>query len=872
MPIYSKNKFLIPKAKLKIVEKKDVFGLLDKSQETKLAIVCAQAGSGKTAAVSSWIEARNLEDSIIWISFDERDNKPEIFVKCLMEAAGRFLGNNRLEKADMSMEYLLNILSDSNKNITFVFDDFHCITDNEILKEVKYFIDSIGENIHLIITSRSKLNLNIAKLRLNGEVIEIGKNDFNFSLEETAEFVQGNTKLELPEKIIKQLWEKTEGWIAGIQMALFSIKEKKDIGEFEEKFSGCSSYLQDYFYEEVYNRQTREIKEFFLKTSILEDLTAELCNAASERNDSQQILEYLYDNNLFIDKLDYDGRTYKYQRLFKEFLICRAEGANVEAFYEAGSRAAKWYRDNGFLNNAINQYIGIGNFEPVVGLVESECIKMIFRGGHQEVMRWLENIPEDIIIKNPRLSIARMFLYISDDISYAKYREFAIRALNGHNEDEYKKECLGVMLIAEGDRNVIRSEYKKSLESYKNAQTMLEGSIFYDIVINLKFGTAYFYLKDFEKEKEHFDKAMLQSQAYLDDMLYIMANRTVLFAKMLRRQLNECENICSICINGKINKNIKKSPLMSVFYIGLALVYLERNDIERADEFVKKGLELIENDKKPFQYYYTMFAGLYVYAGVLLEKGSKAELDRICTHMEELSQTHFDERVPDIYFLNKAENYIDAFRIERFMEAGKTSLVGKYISKMDFKDPDEIVLFCRSLVDKGKSDDALMLLNKVISEGKDKNGYAELKAVVLRAEIFSQDDQYENATRDFKEALTKGYKDGFVRIFSYSNIKTSKMLIKTIRGMKFNKDYYKMGEYLNKIASLYADEENTEIISRREKEVLELIENGARNSDIAKELFITESTVKSHILNIYSKLGVNNRIQAVAKAKEMGII
>jgi LuxR family maltose regulon positive regulatory protein len=873
MSIYNKNKFMIPKTKLKVTERKNIFGLLDKSQDTKLSIIWAQAGSGKTTAVVSWLETRNLENNTVWISLDERDNRPEMFSRCLAEAMGRVLGEEPQLQSEQTIDSLLNRISSLDRSLIFVFDDFHHIKNSEILKEVKYFIDGIGGNIHIIITSRSKLNLNLAKLRLNGEITEIDRKDLNFSLEEAAEFIGANSELEIPEKTVKLLWERTEGWIAGIQMALLTMRERKDIGEFEEKFSGCSSYIQDYFCEEVYNDQEDQTKDFLLKTSILEELTPELCNAVTGRNDSQQILEQIYDTNMFIDRLDYSGRTYRYHRLFKEFLMCKAKGMNVDAFYKASSQAAKWYEENGLLNSAINQYMEVGNFEPVVDLVESECIRMIFCGEQLEVMHWLESIPQDIVLKNPRFCIARMFIYVSDDISYAKYQEFAERALEEQTDEAYISECRGVMQIVRGDRHLIRSEYRKSIDCYRKAQSALEGSTLYSIAVSLKLGVACFYMKDLEGEKEHFDNAMLLSQAYQDDVLYLVVSRTAVFTRLLRRQLAECESICNVCINSKMSDSLKKSPLMSFFYIVLSLVYFDRNDIGRSDEFVNRGLEPIEREGRPLQYYYTLYTGLYVYAGILNEKGNKGELEKVCDRIEDLSKAHGDERVPDIYYLNKVESYFDVFKMERFMEAGKTSLVEKYVSKMDFKNPEEVVMFCRTLVDKGKSDDALMLLNKVLSAEKDdSNRYVCLKAIVLRAEIFSQEDQYENATRDFKEALTLGCDNGFVRLFSFRNIKTSKMLIKTIRGMKFNKDYYKMGEYLNKIAGLYSEEEGAEIVSKREKEVLQLIENGAKNSEIAKELFITESTVKSHILNIYSKLGVNNRVQAVAKAKEIGVL
>lgn len=873
MSIFNKNKFMIPKTKLKVIERKNITRLLDKSQNTKLSIICAQAGSGKTTAVVSWLESRNLENNTVWISLDERDNTPEMFSKCLEEAVEKVLGEDMEQTAGQTIDSVLNRISGLDRSLIFVFDDFHHIKNDEILKGVKYFIDGIGGNIHIIITSRSKLNLNLARLRLNGEVTEIDRKDLNLSYEEASEFAALNAELDIPEKTVRQLWERTEGWVAGIQMALLAMKDRGDIGEFEEKFSGCSSYIQDYFSEEIFNNQSEEVKDFLLQTSILEELSTELCNAVTLRNDSRQMLEKIYDSNTFIDRLDYDGNIFRYHRLFREYLMCKAKGMNVEAFYETGSRAAKWYEENGLLNNAINQYMEVGNFEPVVDLVESECIRMVLCGEQLEVMHWLENIPQEIILKNPKFCIASMFIYIGDDISYAKYKEFAERALEEHADEEYKKECSGVIWIVKGDRHLVKSDYGKSLECYREAVKNLEYSAFYSIALSLKLGVACFYMKDLQAEKDAFDKAMLLSQAYQDDVLYLVVSRTVVFTKLLRRQLVECESICNVCINSRMSDSLKKSALMSIFYVILALVHFERNDMSMAEELVHKGIEAIEREARPLKHYYTMYTALYIYAGVLLEKGSKAELEMVCDRIEDLSKSHGDERLPDIYYLNKVESYFDVFKMERFLEAGKMSLVEKYISKMDFRNQDEVVVFCQTLVGKGKSDDALMLLNKVLTaERDDSNRYVSLKALILRAEIFSQEDQYENATRDFKESLTIGYEGGFVRIFSFKNIKTSKMLIKTIRGMKFNKDYYRMGEYLNKIAGLYSTDEGTEIISKREKEVLRLIENGAKNSEIAKELFITESTAKSHILNIYSKLGVHNRVQAVAKAKEIGII
>lgn len=882
---HNKTKFIIPKKKCKIVYRDKVLNKLDKALNTKLTIISAPAGSGKTTSVVSWIDSRKLADNTMWISLDERDDNLKAFWGCFIAAIEKLKNDNfqyeelaSVNSEDISMEsvidLVLNSISVLDKELIFVIDDFHFIKNRDILMAIKHFIDGITDNIHIIITSRTKPSINLARLRLEGEVIEIDRKELGFSLGEISEFLNDNTKLQIPEESIKTLKECTEGWIAGIQIAVLSMNGRKDLTEVDEKFSGSNKYIQDYFCEEVFNSQPEDIKDFLLKTCILDELTADLCNAVSCKKNSQQILEQIYDMNLFIDKLDYDGKSFAYYRLFKEFLMCKLNGINRDEVYEASNKAAKWYEENGLINNAINQYIKVENFQPVIKLIEDECIKKVLSNEYFHVMYWLQNIPQDIILNNARFCITYMYIHMYDSISYNKYLEFAEKALESCADEEYKKECLGILSIVKGDRKLIESEYKKSTEYYENAINYLENNSFWNIIINLKLGIVYFYLQDSILEKESFDKAMLLSQSHQDDVLYLVTSRTIVFTKLLRGQLVECENICDICLNNNIIRNdLKKSSLISIFYIALALVYYEKNDINKAEEYVLKGIKFIEKEGEFYLHFYTLYLGYYVYAGILLDKNSKGELEKVYGKIEELVQKHGDNKLSDRYYFHKLKDYFEILKMERFLESGKINLVEKYIGKRDFKITSELVLFSRILIYKEKSDDALMLLNKILtSEKENNNKYLNVRAYISRAEIFSKKDQYENATRDLREALIIGYKNGFIRLFSFKNIKMSKILLKTIKGMKFNKDYYKMGEYLNKILTLYSADENTEIVSKREKEVLVLIENGAKNSEIAKKLFITESTAKSHILNIFSKLGVHNRVQAVAKAKEIGII
>lgn len=879
---HMKTKLIIPKVNNKIINRDKILNKLDKTLSKKLTILSAPAGSGKTTAVISWIYSRNLSDNIVWISLDERDDNLAAFWNCLATAMGN-LPNNKCEEMnfdtnqdfsiDETIDVLLNSVSMVDRDLVFIIDDFHFIKNKDILMGIKYFIDNIPDNIHFIINSRKKSSINLAKLRINREVTEIDGKELRFSSNETFQFLKENMKLDISEENVKALNESVEGWAAGLQISTLLMKEKNDIVDISEKFCGSNKYVQDYFLEEIFNNLSEETREFLLKTSILDELTADLCDAVVCKNNSQQILKEIYGMNLFIEKLDYNGERFRYHNLFREFLTSIFKGTSKEQTYEANNMAGKWYEANGLINKAVNQYINAENFDQVVRLIEDSCLKKILSNEYSYVIEWLENIPQDIILKNPRFCIAYMYIYIYDDVNYYRYLEFTEKILENYLDEDYKKECLGILLIAKGDKSLIKSEYKSSVDYYQKALDYLKSNVFWHTIINLKLGIVYFHLNDLASQKKAFDEAILLSQSYNEYNLYLVVNRNILLLKLLQGKLVECESICNIFLNNNLYDESKKSTEMAPFYIAFALVCYEKNEIDNAENFVLKGINLVEKEKDFYADFYLLNIGYYVYSGIALEKNEKSQINKIYKKIESLSEKYSDNKLSDRYFFNKLKVYIDALKTERFLELGKISLIERITAEKNFRIAEEYIIFCKVLIIKGKTDDALMLLNKLLASSKGQSSiHVIIKAYIYRTEIFCKKGQLENAAKDLREVLAIGYENGFIRPFLFKSVKMSKTLLKTIKGMKFKKDYYKMEEYSNKILALYSTEESTEIISKREKQVLELIENGAKNSEIAEKLFISESTAKSHILNIFSKLGVHNRVQAVARAKEIGII
>ncbi|AYD40875.1 LuxR family transcriptional regulator [Clostridium fermenticellae] len=853
-----KNKFMIPKRKNKVVGIKKVLNKLDNALNKKFTIISAKAGSGKTTVVMSWIYSRNLEDNIIWISLNERDNNQDIFWKTVtlaVQGQSDSLANLKLE----------NILS-LDKNMIFVFDNLQVIKDENVLDQIKKFVYSVPNNVHIIAVSRERLNINVSKLRLDGEVTEIFGEELVFSLEDTKKFLESNLEFTVTKQCAQILNNASNGWAAGIKIAALSVNTENELVELCKDFDGSNRYIQDYFSEEVFDYQSEEIKEFLLKTCVLDELDEYLCNYITTKQDSQKLLEKMYDENLFTNKLDYSGKIFRYDKLFKEFLISKIDNEDKEKINELGSKVAYWYEKNGFIDKAVNQYINVKNYTQAISLVEGECLKKVFTNEYFYVLNWLKRIPQDVIVGNPRFCMVYMYINLYDDTNYSKYKDLVNKSIKNRDE-KYKNECIAILNIIIGDKNFISSNYEKSIEYYKESLKNLEHDEFWNTVLNLKLGLTYFYLNDFESEKKFFENSINLSREHNEATLKLTVNRVIIFTDLIMGRLNECENICNLSLNDAIANGMEGSQLISIFYMVLAFVYYEKNCLEKAEQYVLRGLEIAEEWDV-----YPMFIGYYIYSGISL-KDNKNKSNKILKKLNEFFVMDDYSSLLDKYYFLKLRDYFKALKVKRLIECGKAKWVEDYIVNRDFKIKVEFIVFSDALMYKGKLDDSLMVLNVILASMTERDSkYLSIMAYIFRAEIFSKKNQYENATKDFRMALILGYNDSFVRFFFLHDQKSIKVLIKTIQSMMFNKDYYGMEKYLNTILNLYSTDEDCKILSKREKEVLLLIEKGAKNSEIAKNLFITESTAKSHILNIFTKLGVKNRIRAVSKARDMGII
>ncbi len=349
------TKLHIPPSGNNIVHRSKLFEQLNSGLSRKLILVSAPAGFGKTTIISDWINQHKIPT--VWFSLDNGDNDPAVFLSYIIsgiqsihkefgQSALRLLNSPNSPSVESITSLLINEILNINQNFLLVLDDFHLIKSNEVLRLVSYLLEHIPGNIHIVILTRSDPALSLSKLRSQHQLVELRSSDLSFSANDISVLFNKKLKLGLSIDDIYSLETKTEGWIAGLQLAALSMQGHEDISGFIQKFKGDNRYIMDYLMEEVLKIQTYDIKEFLFQTSILEQMSAPLCNAVLNRNDSQVILEMLERNNMFVIPLDYERKWYRYHHLFADLLkqkLLQKETSIIEAIH---NKACNWFEEN----------------------------------------------------------------------------------------------------------------------------------------------------------------------------------------------------------------------------------------------------------------------------------------------------------------------------------------------------------------------------------------------------------------------------------------------------------------------------------------------------------------------------------------------
>ena len=879
-----KSKVRLPGARDKLLERKALFHKLDTAFRFRLTAVTAPAGFGKSTLLSSWLHGLGKDRCLVsWVSLDETDQDPFAFWKYILysideaEKGSVDTAFSLLKPLQADSGYnksflpvLLGELADLESDLLLVLDDLYLAANEKIYDDLRFFIKKLPDNVHVILSSRAAPEIGLARLRTEGSLLEINERDLAFSKEEIRRFFKDIMKMVLSEKALARIGQSTEGWAAGLQMAALYFKGNGCEEDLASRFNGEHRYVIDYLMDEVFCGLDKETQDFLIKTSVADELCAGLCNEITNMKDSQQILDKLEEQNLFLIPLDETRHWYRYHHLFKDFLK-KQQDVHVRTLADVCRRAARWYERQGLLSQAIAMYLKTGMHEQAAKVIEKIDIQILFRDELKKVYEWSKALPPALFPGNLRLCMnAAWFSAVYGDRSNAEHLlNQAENLLDTAENNKAKRDgCAEIMIIRAWQANLSNDtakvkEYLDRSRDYSGRNEVLKA------LILLLRGVVSIYSGDISKAVYYFDGTLQISKDLQTYFISVMANTNIILSKLLCGRLHECEQQCKSLLAYYGERHENETPFLGAVYNDLATVYYEWNELGKAMECAQKALELGEKGKAVWitARSRSIIGKIYfAYPDVPKAFGAieKAELDM-------MRADHTD-----------ASGFVERAKLIMLLKLGRQSEAVKWLeeNKFNFDAPNFFyhLIEARLLVSQNLSGEAEALLHKICEECEKCKGYKALsEALILMGMMDYRSGFSRKAVDKLQRAIRISCAEKYLMVF----IGEGKALERILSDLKdgIERDLTEderlfFHEVLDgiKIASVPAKGTQTGLLSEREAEVIRYIQKGFTNTQISEILYVTTNTIKTHISGIYSKLNVHSRTEALLKAKELKII
>jgi LuxR family maltose regulon positive regulatory protein len=400
------TKLFVPLARPDLVPRPHLLNKLNGGLSGKLTLISAPAGYGKTTLLSDWIDQSDIP--FCWLALEENDNDVVRFLTYFTAALQTIeagIGEQIVSLLHSPQEVpyetilipLLNQVAQTGNHFALVLDDYHLIEGKDIQDALAFWLEHQPPTMHLVIASRSDPPLPLAKMRARREMMEVREADLRFSLDEADKLLNQVQNLNLSARDLQALTDRTEGWIVGLQMASFALMGNEDTSDYIQRFTGSHEYVADYLKDEVMNQLSDRVREFLLKTSILDRLTGRLCDAVANQTNSQHTLKQLKSSNLFLTSLDDESLWYQYHHLFADLLrqqLLESDADSVPSLY---LRASHWFENNGYHPEAIEYALRGKHFERAIALIEQEAEQTLKRSEITTFLQWINRLPDELV-------------------------------------------------------------------------------------------------------------------------------------------------------------------------------------------------------------------------------------------------------------------------------------------------------------------------------------------------------------------------------------------------------------------------------------------------------------------------------------------
>ncbi len=867
-----------------------------------LTLVIAPAGFGKTTLVAAYLAGRCLP--VAWLSLDKDDNRPGRFLRYLVaalqqadSAVGNEAGQLLLASGEVSPEAVLtslvNDLDTVGRDITLVLDDYQFITDRAVHGEVAFLLEHCPKALHLVIASRSDPPLPVARLRARGQAAELRAADLSFTEREASQFLGDAMNLCLSPGAVATLETRTEGWIAGLQMAALAMRGREDLDAFVCAFAGTNRYIMSFMLEEVLAREPEGVQAFLLQTSVLARLSGPLCDAVIGASGGQEMLVELEKRNLFIVPLDDERRWYRYHHLFADLLQAKLRQSGRNQVAQLLSRAAAWCEQEGQTDEAVSYALAAEDYRRAARLVARHWQQKTSLGEIDTVWCWLRALPPEEVRANPALAVAYCWLlWLTGQIGAIEaHLTDAERAL-GHPDvlpeldGSGPEHALLPMQIAALRSFVCRyrDEFAAATALAERALGLMPANLPPEADAQLRslallaLASACDGSGDLEKAANAYAEAIRCSRLAGNAAGLGIIIRLSGILCLLGR-LPAADAACREALAHVQARGMARVPAAGILHVALSEVLTERNDLEAAEAHLAQGIEIgrlsgrLDAAKNAANVLVRLKLARQDANGALAAVAeAEAAQTEPPSHLARAELLALKARV----FLRQGSPDRAAPCIEEATRlAGRDrGLTGETVA----------LAASRVLLARGKPGDTEGQLSRSLAaaEASGRLGVA-LELRILRSLLFARQGRTREAEANLERALAIAEPGGYVRIFLdegrpmqmliaqwLAHASSSPLRDYAIRLLyQFDAEQHTMTAAQAKAASAGR---LVEPLSERELEVLHLLATGSTNREIARHLILAPGTIKAHTASIYRKLDVANRTEAVARARQLGLL
>ncbi len=858
-----------------LVPRQRLLAQVDDGLSHRLTLISAPAGFGKTTLLSEWrASTAGQRWPLTWLSLDESDSDPARFIAYLVAALQQIdpaighatqamLQNPQPPPFEVSLTALINDIAVVAAPFALVLDDYHVIDSPAVHQQLAFLLDHQPPQLRVIVLTREDPPLPLSRLRARDQVVEIRQADLQFTLDETTAFLRQAARLELDRSGVAAVQQRTEGWIAGLQLLALSLRGRTDAQRLIQSFTGSDRYILDYLVDEVFQRQRPDIQDFLLKTSILDRLSAPLCDAVTVRDDSHSLLSSLEHANLFIVPLDPAREWYRYHRLFGDLLQHRLRFETPSLEPQLHRRASRWYAEHGFPADAIHHALAAADWERAAELISNAFDDLLRRGETATLVNWYGSLPQDFVQARANLCLE----YSWPLIFAAQLDEAESYLRHGEQLAQNDLALLGPILAAQAYVARTRGDDRRAFDLSQRALSVLRPDDDASrSIVAMNLGMAYWYAGHLDGAQQMLTDARDTAQRSRNPYAAAIAQIFLSGIVAARGQLHQ-----AAAAYQQLIERSGPSPIAALARVNLARLLYEWNDLEAAAQQAQQGVESSQRGGHAE-------IALASYRTLALIK--QAQGDTVAAQAALQESVHLADQPG----LSPSARWHElAYRVHIALLSGDRTVCAQLIDQYPPLNqvetlPDYLLLsFTRArwLLLQGQRAECAELLTTRYERAKRAGAlHAHVETRALQAMAAATRDE---ALSFLNEALTLAELEGYLRTFLDLGEPMRSLLL------RMKAEGGRMKSYVDTLLAAFPIQEELhssslilqpliEPLTERELEILRLLPADLSTRELAEHLVVSINTIKTQLKSIYAKLDAHSREEAVEKARTLNLL